>query len=118
MKKKDVRIYKKIGIVVLCLVAAVLIKATWDVYQSYAIAKERKEDEIQKLEKLKARVGDLETEIQYLSTETGINDELVETFPIKREGEQVIILVKQEDVKESSFLLTTKKDKQWWEFWK
>ena len=117
MKKKQIRVYKKIGIVLFGILAIVLGKATWEMYQSFSFVQERYKDEVQKLDKLESRVGVLQSEIQYLSTETGINDELVETFPVKRPGEQVIILVKQEEIQNASLLETTNKNKPWWEFW-
>lgn len=59
--------------------------------------KEKLNEQENKLEGLKERAGLLEDKVEYLQDERGIEEELRNRFDVKREGEQVIILIDDKD---------------------
>jgi len=64
---------------------------------------------------LDTRIEYLENRIEYLDTQEGLEQELLETFPIKRTGEQVTILIEQDDTAGGFIEVVDKKP--WWKFW-
>lgn len=70
------------------------------VYHRYTVATEMKEklnEQELRLEGLKERANLLEEKVEYLQDERGIEEELRNRFDVKREGEQVIILIDDKD---------------------
>ena len=70
------------------------------VYHRYTVANEMKDklyEQEHKLEGLKERAMLLEDKVEYLQDERGIEEELRNRFDVKREGEQVIILIDDKD---------------------
>ncbi len=94
-EKRKIRsiVYSKPVVAVLVIITVVL---SFSVYHRYTVAEEMKhklnvrEDELHELEQ---RATVLESKVQYLRDERGIEEELRNRFDVVKEGEQVIILV-------------------------
>ena len=90
-------------------------------YDRYLIAREMAdrraavESEIANLEERRTM---LETQVQYLSNERGIESEMRKQFDIAREGEQVVIILEDEKTAEQVEVSTsTQKERAWYRFW-
>lgn len=81
---------------VVAFLAFITIVLSFSVYHRYTVSEEMKhklnirEDELHELEE---RATVLESKVQYLRDERGIEEELRNRFDVVKEGEQVIILV-------------------------
>ena len=94
-EKRKIRsiLYSK-PVVFVLFTGAVLM--SFSVYDRYSIAKDiqgRLEGKHAELEDLRERAAALEAKVQYLEDERGIEEELRSRFDVRKEGEQVIILL-------------------------
>jgi len=89
-------------------------------YDRYLIAldmKQRHQAIQMELAELSARKAALESEVEYLSGERGIEAEMRRQFDIARAGEQVVIIVEEEVPAVPSQATSTEPDKPWYQFW-
>lgn len=101
-EKRKIRrvIYSRYSIGFLLFLALVLGRS---VYERFTIEREMAEKldgRTSELEALKLRAALLETKVEHLKNERGIEDELRSRFDVVKEGERVVILL--DDPKESS----------------
>jgi cell division protein FtsB len=81
---------------VIGLILAVTLLLSYSVYGRYTVAsdmKDKLEAKKASLEELKGRASVLDSKVEYLENERGIEEELRNRFDVAREGEQVIILL-------------------------
>ena len=98
-EKRKIRsiLYSKIVVGLLFMGAALL---SVSVYNRYTVAEDMKaklDARYTELEQLKSRAAVLESKVQYLEDERGIEEELRNRFDVAKEGEQVIILVDEKN---------------------
>ncbi len=117
MKKKQRVLVKKIGIVVLLVLLVILIRGVWGGQSALKDAKERQSEQASEFAHLDERIAGLESQITHLGTKEGKQDELIETFPIKRPGEEVVILIENKEGG-AGFIEKKEEKKSWWQFWK
>ncbi len=90
-------------------------------YNRYLIAREmaeRRANVESEISALEERREILETQVQYLSNERGIESEMRRQFDIAREGEQVVIILEDEKTEDTEAATTTnQKDRAWYRFW-
>ena len=102
-----------LGLIILFMISVV--------YQRYTIASEMavRQTEVEKhLNDLEARRAELETKVEYLSNERGIEAEMRRNFDVARPGEQVVIILDEEkknDVQPLDAPAAT--DEPWYKFW-
>ncbi len=94
-EKRKIRsiVYSKPVVGILAIVTIVL---SFSVYHRYTVAEEMKQKlnvREEELNELKHRAATLESKVQYLRDERGIEEELRNRFDVVKDGEQVIILV-------------------------
>lgn len=103
--------------IVLILAAFILVSA----YNRYLIARdmaERRAAVESEIATLEERRETLDTQVQYLSNERGIESEMRRQFDIAREGEQVVIILEDEKSQELEVTATSsKKERAWYRFW-
>jgi len=116
MKKKQRIVYKKIAVVVCAVLVVFLVRAVFGGFGALESAKERQDDQSEEFSKLDDRITYLENRIDFLDTQEGLEQEILETFPVKRAGEKVTILIEQDE--EGSGFFPRAEEKKWWEFWK
>lgn len=116
MKKKQRIFYKKALIIFFAFLLVILIRGVWGGYESLQLAQEQQERQQDKFDGLDSRINHLESRISYLDTQEGLEQELLETFPVKRPGEEVFILVEQEE-ESAGFFEIQDEEKSWWKFW-
>lgn len=72
------------------------IALSFSVYDRYIVSKEMQQkldDRYAELERLEERALLLESKVEYLSDERGLEEELRNRFDVAKEGEQVVVLV-------------------------
>lgn len=94
-------LYSKVVFVLLIFIAVFL---SLSVYNRYIIAEETKlklEERKEDLEALKMRADVLETKVEYLERDRGIEEELRNRFDVAKEGEQVVVILEDEKTRET-----------------
>lgn len=80
-------------LVVIIVLFLILTKAVWGIREKNTLSVSRLEEAETELAKLEAHQKDLANQIQYLSTEQGIESELRTKYRAVREGESVAVIV-------------------------
>lgn len=114
-------IFSKLTLVVLLVISlftAHSVYERWQVERDMAARRESIELQYQDLENRKAA---LEEKVDYLQGETGVESEIRRNFDVAREGEQVVIIVDEEEGQTVSLQpgLAPEVDdgKPWYQFW-
>jgi cell division protein FtsB len=123
-EKRKIRrvLYSKFFIAFLFLVAVVIGRS---VYERYTVAKEmalKLENRTEELELLKTRAALLESNVEHLKNERGIEEELRSRFDVVKDGEQVVVILDDAAIAETDTRLkaTTTEEKNFFEmlkFW-
>lgn len=110
-------LYSRPMVAVLCVIAVLLFMS---VYERFGVERDmsnRRTASEAELERLQGRKVQLEDRVLYLEGERGIEEEIRKNFDVAREGEQVIILVGEEeviDVSEKEAVVVH----PWYQFWR
>lgn len=94
-KRKRVKniIYSPVVLIVLVLVLAFLIRGSWNLRDKAIISKGNLEREKIELQKIVDRKNNLESSIEYLKTDQGVENEIRSKFRATREGEKLVVIV-------------------------
>ncbi|MCA9361772.1 septum formation initiator family protein [Candidatus Kaiserbacteria bacterium] len=107
-------------------IALLALIVGWSAYVRYDIAMEMRERRVeaeQAAMALEARKAALEAKVEYLSSERGIEAEMRRQFDVALPGEQVVVIVEEENDEPEVLPLsssTTPKgsSKKWYQFWR
>ncbi len=95
-QKTRKRLYSKLSVAVLALLFLALIHPTWKIFQkSRESAANFKRAEAELVE-LEARRERLASDVAYLGTEHGRDQEIRNKFGVAREGETMVVIVRNE----------------------
>ena len=104
---------------------ALALMVGWSAFVRFDIAMEMRDRRIeaeQQATVLQARKEELETQVEYLSSERGIEAEMRRQFDVALPGEQVVVIVEEGDDEPSVMPLATSSadntEKRWYEFWR
>lgn len=86
-------VYSPLVIGVLCVPLYGIAHATWNAYEKEREAAEKLEKVAQELDRTKEREAYLEEELARITSERGIEQELRQKFDVGRKGEEIIVLV-------------------------
>lgn len=108
------------------LLLAIVFMVAWSAYVRFDIAMEMRERRIQvelQAAALEARKIELEMQVQYLSSERGIEAEMRRQFDVALPGEQVVVIVEDEGEGPVIQPLSTSsmdgpKREHWYQFWR
>lgn len=101
--------------VILIVVSVFLLRSVWDVYKKSVVARISMDEARSDLEALQLKKTGLEREINSLSTERGIEEELRRRFQVVKPGEQVLVIVDKNDNKKAPLV----RNDSWYEVvWK
>ena len=78
---------------VLVAVLFVIARAAWNVYGKEVESRQREEQAKSQLAALQKRQAALKTDIQRLSTEQGIEQEIRDNFRVAKPGERLVVLM-------------------------
>ncbi len=103
---------------IISVLTILMLISAYDRYQIARDMAERRSTAEHELEALRARKVELETDVQYLSGERGMEAEMRRQFDIAKEGEQVVIIVGEEaEPKTPTSSTTTAEKRPWYRFW-
>ncbi|MEZ4104161.1 MAG: septum formation initiator family protein [Candidatus Paceibacterota bacterium] len=96
---------------------------SWSAYGRFLVAKEMSEKRVileKEITKLEERQKSLSEEVEYISSERGMEAEIRRQFDVARKGEQVVVIMEDEDVATTvEPLPKTEKEasRPWYKFW-
>lgn len=108
-KKSKKKIYSKIILISVIILAIFLIGPTWRIWQKHVTVKQQIKLAEQELSRLKEREAHLKSEAQRLESESGKEQEIIKKFDVVKEGENLAIILesgeeeKVEEKKEKGF---------------
>ena len=105
-------VYSKISLFFLLVIIFLLAYTIWGVYQKERETQIKKTQRAQVLIEIEERERVLEEEIERLSTERGVEQEIRSKFDVARAGEQVLVIV---DAKEEDVLLESEEEASAWQ---
>ncbi|MEK7184885.1 MAG: hypothetical protein AAB683_01990 [Patescibacteria group bacterium] len=113
-RKKKIRkiIYSPISLILLSIVFILLVKGVIDVYKKEKLSINNLKQEQIEYEKLQVRKKTLNSSLEYLKTEQGIENEIRVKFRAVKEGEQVSVIV--ENILPTISTSTVKEIKGFW----
>lgn len=95
-------LYSKVTLIILALLVVWLFFVVLSMYQKERDTRLRRVEQREVLNELEAREESLREEIERLSTERGIEEEVRSKFEVGKEGEEVIIIVDNPDAEDTS----------------
>lgn len=101
-KKRTARkiIRSRIVMGILLLAVVFLGNATWNAHQGYKKAKEKEEHAARQLTELTKRKEGIEKDLNRLQTAQGVEAELRQRYNVGKEGEEVIVVVSEDEGQE------------------
>lgn len=104
----------------LCIVIVFQVRSVWERYIVEREMHERREEAEMNLSDLEFRKQDLQTKVQYMTEERGVEEELRQNFDVALPGERVFILTGESDTQSeevTSTASTTADTSPWYRFW-
>jgi cell division protein FtsB len=94
-QKRKVRkiLYSRTALIVLCVVAAVFLRATWNVYEKERLSEEYVSQASAQLDKISAKKEAISSSVSALGTDKGIEAEIRRKFRVVKDGEQIAVIV-------------------------
>jgi cell division protein FtsB len=96
-QKNRQRLYSKITIAGLALLLLLLVKPTWNIFQKSVESKRNLRNAERELAELEQRKTELESDIAYLKSEHGRDQEIRDKFGLAKEGETMVVIVRSEE---------------------
>jgi cell division protein FtsB len=114
--KKKVRrvVFSKWIVALMVLVFLFLAKATWNLYQKNIESAANVVNANRELARLEDRQQTLQTEIERLSTDEGVEQEIRTKYSVSKPGEQLIVIVDEE----ASSTPEIAQPESWWDKFK
>ncbi len=107
------------------VILSLALMVGWSAYVRYDIAMEMRDRRVQaelQAKALEARKQALEEQVEYLSSERGIEAEMRRQFDVALPGEKVVVIVEDESNEPEIMPLSTStkqlKEKSWYQFWR
>jgi hypothetical protein len=105
-------------VIVLFLALAVFASAVWKRFTVEREMAARSQEALAHKAELLKRKGNLEKEVQYLSGDRGMEEEIRKHFDVVKDGEQVVILVGKDGEENAASSSEPKPPKKpWYQFW-
>ena len=128
-EKRKIRnlVYSKVTIAVLLILIGLLSLSVFERFMTLRDISAKRANKEVELAALQEREADLSNKVEYLKKGRGVEEELRNRFDVAREGEQVVVIVgEEEDVVDADTLVTppgTSEEEstyRWWhvlKFW-
>lgn len=119
-RKRRIRniVFSYATIAVLLLLIVLMGRSVWERFTVEREMAARRQEAEQELQALKQRAAALESQVEYLEDERGVEAEIRNRFDVVKEGEQVVIIL--DDTEDEELVETEvdiKKDVPWYKFW-
>ncbi len=94
-QKRKVRavMYHRVTLIILSVLVLLAIHSTWSVYQKKSVSEEMKNVALKHAEELRLRNRELKSNIDRLQTPTGIEQEIRSKFTVAKTGENMVVVV-------------------------
>lgn len=96
-KKKKSIWHSPLVLILLFFLLVITAKGLWSLAGKYAFSQEKHDLYLAELEELQAKKSNLEANIERLETDRGKEEEIRERFRVGKEGEEIIIVVDNEN---------------------
>ncbi len=106
-----------LGILILIIICILVARA---VYARYVVEREMYHRQVEigaKAEQLRERKDRLQERVEYLSSDRGIEAEMRRNFDVTKPGEEVVIILDEEEGRKIEPLPEVEPAKPWWRFW-
>ena len=115
-QKRKVRnvLYHRATLVVMLLLVLLLARSTWLVWQKKQESEEMRRVSLQSVEELRARNDTLQSKIDKLDTDSGVEQEIRAKYSVVKEGENMVVVVEDPDSKPAT---TTGETGFWQTIW-
>lgn len=113
-EKRKVRnvLYSKPAIVVIAFLTLLAARGAWGMYGTFKEADMKRDKAEAELAALLKREEELRRDIERLSSVRGIEAEIRERYMVAKEGEKVMMIVGEEEVRENASPVPP--EKSWW----
>jgi len=101
-RKRKEKLYSFWSVLALSIVFLFLVKGVWNIYQKESESSTLDSDSKAKLEALSSQADQLTTNINKLSTDAGIDEELRLKYGVVKPGEEMIVVVPDDSATTSS----------------
>ena len=93
-KRKVKRIlYSPFSVIILATLVFFLGRSVWKAYSKNTISREARAGALRQIKELEARKAELEAKLEKLQSPEGLESEIRDKLPVAKEGEEVIIIV-------------------------
>jgi len=99
-KKAKKKLYFKISVFAVLIIAVLLIKPTWNIFQKYLTTRSELEKSKIELKDLKDRESYLKSNLEILESQLGQEREIVRKFDLVKKGEELAIILEPEESEE------------------
>ena len=96
-QKTRQKLTSKVTIVALAILLILLIKPTWKIFEKSRESKQNLDQAEVELQALENRKQELVSEIAYLDTDHGRDQEIRSKFGVAREGETMVVIVRNKE---------------------
>ncbi len=110
-------LYSKVTIGVILILCLLMAGSVYKRYQVERQMAERRAETEQALEALEDRATIIEEKVGNLENQRGLEAEIRDRFDVAREGEQVVIILDNEEIIEESTPVVPVEEKPWYKFW-
>lgn len=90
--------YPVIIVIALCILVLLLIRGVWSVYQKQSRSAANLDKAEAELVELRAREAELAQDMERITTEHGIESEIVTKYNVAKDGERVVHILTNEEV--------------------
>lgn len=106
--------YSRITAVVCIVLGIVLLLSVYERYTIEREMAERRHAAEEELVELHARKAELETKVEYVTADHGIEAEIRKHFDVAKEGEQVVIIVDEREEKQEEITEEEHESRSFW----
>lgn len=104
-------LYSKWAIALLVIIILIFLNGVWNIFQKERSTDIKRDMAKEELDKLVEREQSLQSEIDRLGTERGVEEEIREKFNVARVGEEIVVII---DAPEDDRVLGEREEKNFW----
>ena len=111
-------VFSYVTIVALLIMIVFMAQSVWERFTVEREMSERRHEVERELHDLKLRAAALESQVEYLEDERGVEAEIRNRFDVVKEGEQVVIILDDESTNEGEAETQAPAEAvPWYKFW-
>lgn len=95
-------LYSKTSIAILIIISVFIVHGSWGAFQKERQSRKNMEEVEKELNEARKKELELSMNIENLNTSQGVEREIREKFSVKRDGEEVVLVIDSNDITTSS----------------